>query len=545
MQWKGNKLDVHLSTQNVSGTDDQLASSLGISADEVDVHCEYIGGGFGSKFGPDYWSTVAAQISKATGRPVKFMLSRDQDQKIAGNRPSGFIKVRVGADENGVVQVWDSQQWGTSGAKNRGGVSVNQVPYVFSPPNRRRAATGIRTNNGPDRAWRAPSNPQACALTQPAYDDLAAQMGVDSYDIFMRNLKHISSRLPDEMAPRVYAEELKIAADLIDWKAKWHPHGRGPKQGSIVDGLGIALHTWGGGGHKSSCQLKIHPGGGVESYCGVQDLGTGTRTVCAMVLAETLGLPVDAISVNIGHSTYPFGGASGGSTTVGGVSESHRRAAQDALALLNEKVAAKLQVDASQLEARDGRIQVQGDPDKSLSWKESCALLGIQPLEVTATYERGTKSPLSSEGVGGVQMAHVEVDTDTGVIKMKKMVAVQDIGLIINRKTAASQVSGAITMGIAYSLYEQRISDPKMGTFLNAEVADYKLARLGDIGEIVIHFYEPDDQRQRGVIGLGEPPVISPGAAISNAVCNALGVRVPVLPLTPQRVLGAIQKARA
>jgi xanthine dehydrogenase YagR molybdenum-binding subunit len=138
-------------------------------------------------------------------------------------------------------------------------------------------------------------------------------------------------------------------------------------------------------------------------------------------------------------------------------------------------------------------------------------------------------------------MAHVAVDTETGVVKMKKFVAVQDVGLVVCRTQAESQVYGSAIMGIAGALFEQRITDPKTGAFVNAELKDYKLARLGDIGEVVCEFYEPDDQRSRGVIGIGEPPVISPGAAISNAVCNALGVRVPVLPITPQRVLAALK----
>lgn len=140
-------------------------------------------------------------------------------------------------------------------------------------------------------------------------------------------------------------------------------------------------------------------------------------------------------------------------------------------------------------------------------------------------------------------MAHVSVDKETGVVKLKKFVAVQDMGLVVNRKTAESQIYGAVIMGIAYALFEQRLADPKSGLVLNAEMKDYKLARLGDTGEIVVELFEPEHQRQRGVIGLGEPPVISPGAAISNAVCNALGVRVPTLPMTPQRVLEAMQKA--
>jgi xanthine dehydrogenase YagR molybdenum-binding subunit len=540
LQWNGNKLNSYLSTQNVSMTDDGFAGALQITADDVQVHCEYVGGGFGSKFQPNYWGIAAAQIAKATGRPVKFLLQRHQELMIGGNRPSGYIKVRLGADENGVVQVWDSVHWGTTG-HNGGAVSVNNVPYVFLPPNNRRVATGVATNNEPSVAWRAPNHPQACALTQTAYDDLAAKMGANSLDIFLRNLENISSKEKSQL----YADELKRAAELIDWKAKWHPHGKGPKQGAVVEGLGIGLHEWGGGAHNSTCQLRIHPDGGVESYCGTQDLGTGTRTVCAMVLAETLGLPVAAIKVNIGHSTYPVSGPSGGSTTVGGVSESHRRAGQDALRRLNDLVAAKLGVPADSLVAADGRIGAAGDRNKSLSWKEACSLIGVMPLEVTASYRSGSPSPLSSSGVGGVQMAHVAVDTETGVVKMKKMVAVQDMGLIINRKTAESQVHGAMIMEIAYALFEQRINDPETGAFVNAELSDYRLPRLGDIGELVVELYEPDDQRNRGVIGLGEPPVISGGAAISNAVCNALGVRVPVLPLTPNRVLESLKKARA
>ena len=540
VQWNGSKLDVHLSTQNVSSTDDGFAGSLEITADDVDVHCDYVGGGFGSKFSPGYWGVAAAEIAKKTGRPVKFLLSRDQELKIAGNRPSGFINVRMGADESGVVQVWDSHHWGTSGF-NGSTVSVSTIPYVYRPKNNRRQATGIIANTEPSVAWRAPNHPQACAISQTAYDDLAAKMGADSLDIFMRNLENIASRQTAE----VYADELKVAADLIDWKTKWHPHGKGSKSGSVVEGLGIGIHEWGGGANNSACFLKVHPDGGVESYCGTQDLGTGTRTVCAMVLAETFGLPVEAIKVNIGSSKYPASGASGGSTTVGAVSESHRRAGQDALQKLFDLVAKKLQVASDSLEASNGRIGVQGNADKSLSWKESCSLLGISPLEVNASYKRGTESPLSGNGVGGVQMAHVAVDTDTGVVKIKKLVAVQDMGLIINRTTSESQIYGAVIMEIAYALFEQRISDAKTGAFLNSELSDYRLPRLGDIGEIVVHLFEPESQRERGVIGLGEPPVISGGAAISNAVCNATGVRVPVLPMTPQRVLDALRNKKA
>lgn len=541
VEWKDDKLLAYLSTQNVSGTDEGFADELKITSSDVEVRCDYIGGGFGSKFAPDYWAVAAAKISQSTGRPVKFLLARDQELKIAGNRPSGYIKVKIGADENGVLKVWDSSHWGTAGYKG-GGVSQTVMPYVIRPKNYRRIATNIATNTAQSRAWRAPNHPQACAMSQTAIDDLAALMGADSTEVFAANLRagNVDSQHPD--AANVYLAEMARAAELIDWKANWHPHGKGKTRGSIVDGLGMALHTWGGAANNSDCRLKISPDGGVEAWCGSQDLGTGTRTVIALVLAETFGLGVDQVRVNIGSSKYPASGASGGSTTVGGVSESHRRAAQDALVKIFELAAKELGVDAASLEAVGGKIRVKGT-DKAIAWKKACTLLGMKPLEVNASYKRGDVSTLSSSGVCGVQMAHVEVDKETGVIKIKKFVAVQDQGLVINPKTCKSQIYGAMIMGIAAALYERRITDPKSGAFVNAELADYKLARLGDIGELVIEIYEPESERQRGVIGNGEPPAISPIAAISNAVANALGVRIPVIPLTPKRVLDALAKA--
>jgi xanthine dehydrogenase YagR molybdenum-binding subunit len=537
VEWKDGKLEAHLSTQNVSGTDEGFARDLKLTSDDINVHCDYIGGGFGSKFAPDYWGIAAARISKATGRPVKFMLQRDQELKLGGSRPSGYLKVRLGADAKGVVQVWDSHHWGSSGYQG-GGVSHGVVPYVLVPKNFRRFATTIRSNTAKARAWRAPNHPQACAMTQTALDDLAAKMGANSLDIFMANLVNASNGKAD-----VYRAEMEIGARLIDWRAKWHPHGKGPRTGSIVDGLGMALHTWGGTANTSSCLLKVYPDGGVESFCGTQDLGTGTRTICAQVLAETFGLGVHDVRINIGSSKYPNSGASGGSTTVGAVCNSHRRAGQDALEKIFELAAKELGVDAGNLEAVGGRIRDSSNRNKSISWKKACSLIGLKALEVTSNYQRGSASPLSSSGVGGVQMAHVEVDKETGVIKIKKFVAVQDQGLVINPKTCKSQIYGAVIMGIAAALYEQRVTDPKSGKFLNAELSDYKLARLGDVGDIVVELYEPESERQRGVIGNGEPPAISPKAAIANAVANALGVRIPTIPMTPKRVLDALAKA--
>lgn len=534
-QWPAEgELLAHLSTQNVSGTPKQFSDPLGIDAAKVTVNCDYIGGGFGSKFSADEWGIACAALSRETGKPVRLHLDRATELKIAGVRPSGFLDVTIACDKDGKITGWDGHHWGTSGPD---GGTVNQVPYVFVPKNRRIRTTGLMTNCGLSRAWRAPNHPQACALTDTVIDDLAAEMEMDPYDMFEKNLDLVGSdaNAKDVYRRGVYAEEMKIAAKLMDWKAKWKGRGKWT-EGNEQHGIGMALHTWGGRAGGGKCTVRVRPDGSVEAMSGTQDLGTGTRTAIAIVLAETFGIPLSKVKVNIGTSKYPACGGSGGSTTIGGVSGPHRRAALEALWKIFDLVAAKYKVDAATLKAVDGQV-VSGDK-KVCSWEDAARLVGPMGLE---TNGEGPKDDgLTNDQVGGVQMAHVAVDPETGIVRMVKYVAVQDIGTIISRKTAESQVLGAMIMCIAYALSEERIMDDVTGRFINANLKDYKLPRIGDIGELVVEFYEPDSEYSRGVVGLGEPPVISGGAAISNAVANALGTRIPILPLTPKRVLDTL-----
>lgn len=522
------------STQNVSGLPGQFGAGLRLKKVDVqDSHietvCEYIGGGFGSKFSPDRWGIVVAQLSKMTGKPVKLMLERDSELEVAGARPSAFARIRVAAKKDGTLVAWQSESWGTGGV----GPSGNPpLPYVLNIPNQVKKHTMVAANIGGARAWRAPNHPQACLLTLAALDDLAAKLGMDPLEFLKKNAD-LSERANN------YRQELDTAAELAEWKKYWHPRGD-RTLGHIKRGLGVSLHTWGGRGHASSCAVSIRPDGSVEIKLGSQDLGTGTRTVIALVAAETFGLPVEAIKVTLGDSAYTPSGASGGSTTVGGVSASTRRGSVDARDSLFAVVAPTLGAQADQLEAVDGKISVRGGSRKSLSWHDACAKLGVKTIETTG------KNPgpceLGSSGVGGVQIADVSVDTETGLVKINRMVAAQDCGLLLDTITARSQVYGAMIMGICYSLFEEKIMDEQTGRMLNPNMEFYKLAGIGDIGELVVHLMTGPGYDERGVIGLGEPPVISPGAAISNAVANAIGVRIPTLPITPDKVLAALKK---
>jgi len=528
----------HLSTQNVSGIGNQIAEPLGVPAANIRVHQDNIGGGFGSKFAADRWDVAAARLSRKTGgKPVRIMLERDAELEVAGARPSAYARVKVAAKKDGAITAWQSQSWGTGGP---GGGSMPPIPYIFNIPNQRRNHMAIRNNIGPARAWRAPNHPQAALITMSALDDVAAKLNMDPLDLWLKNLEITGPRRD------VYRDELGIASELMGWKDKWRGRGK-DMSGPVARGLGLSIHTWGGRGHGSDCDVTIHPDGSVDVKLGSQDLGTGTRTAILAVAAETLGIPIKAINLMIGDTLYPPSGGSGGSTTVGGVSSSTRHAAIDARDALFAKVAPALSAQPADLEALDGAVRVQSDPSKSLSWKQACSKLGAVPVTARGKNPDKSKPPdLTNSGVGGVQMAEVVVDTETGVVKVTKMVAVQDCGLIVSLKTAESQVYGALIMGISYALYEEKIFDAITGRMLNPNMEFYRLAGIDDIPELVVHMMTGKGYDERGVIGLGEPPVISPGAAISNAVANAIGVRVPFLPLTPDRVLEALaQKAGA
>jgi xanthine dehydrogenase YagR molybdenum-binding subunit len=203
-----------------------------------------------------------------------------------------------------------------------------------------------------------------------------------------------------------------------------------------------------------------------------------------------------------------------------------------------EKAAPRLDVKPEELEAAEGTIRVKAEPKKGLTWRQALALFGQTP--VTATGANPGDGTLTSSGVGGVQMADVSVDAETGVVRMNKLVAVQDCGLIVDLKTAESQVYGGVIMGISAALSEEKVLDPVTGRCLNHDFETYKMAGIADVGELVVHMMTGPGYDERGVIGVGEPPVVSPGPAIANAVANALGVRVPFLPLTPRRVLEAL-----
>jgi xanthine dehydrogenase YagR molybdenum-binding subunit len=535
-EWdKEGKLTVWCSTQAVEGTAKDLAGYFKIPVANVKCITHYMGGGFGSKFGADIQGKVAAELARKAGAPVKLMLDRAEEITAGGNRPSAYGKVRIAGTKDGKITAYDVDCYGTPGVGTSR--TTGPLPYVYSIPNTKVKVTVTRTNTGQARAMRAPGHPQSCILTNCPLDDLAAKLELDPMQM---RLKNLPPKLPqaggnDPHALKVYADEIAIAAKLSDWQQKWHPPGKGPGKGPVKHGIGMAMHTWGGqGSGPNDTKVTITSDGSVLVESSTQDLGTGQRTVLPIVVAEILGLEVKDITARIGESPFGRSSGSGGSTTCPSQAPSALNSATAARDALFEKIAPRLDAKKEDLTIEPGSI-VDKANNKKWSWKQACAKLGMDTVQAAGTWTPG----LSSVGVGGVQIAEVLVDTETGVVRCTKVVAVQDCGLIINKLCCESQVAGGVIMGVNYALFEERLMDRQTGRQVNADMEFYKLGGIEDMPQIVVHMH---DMPERGVIGIGEPPTISTAAAIGNAVFNAIGARVAYAPYTPERVLEALAK---
>ncbi|MDR3456743.1 MAG: xanthine dehydrogenase family protein molybdopterin-binding subunit [Verrucomicrobiae bacterium] len=510
VSWTDEGVTAWASTQGITSVRDGLAGALQLDHSKVRVITDFMGGGFGAKFGPGVEGVLAAKLSKAAGAPVRLMLTRFDEALAVGNRPSSFQKIKIGASADGLLQAFDAENYGTAGigggadAGGGGGGADIPMPYIYKVPNTRVKQSAVAINAGSARAFRAPGHPPASYGMESAMDDLAAKLAMDPLELRLKND-------PSEIRQREY----KLGAEKFGWKQKYQKPGSSP--GVVKTGIGCAGAAWGGsrGDRNTQGDATINPDGSIEFRLGVQDLGTGTKTVIAVVAAEMLGLKPEQITVRVGDTNFPYGPGSGGSTTCPSVSPTVFDICTKAL---------------EQLQTQSGMADVRGE-----NWFAACKKLGVSPLVVHGKWQPG----LSTDHACGVQFAEVEVDTETGLVTVKKILGVHDCGLIINQITLESQINGGIISGMGYALYEERVMDDLSGVVLNPNFETYKLPGIADVPDIEIVLI---NMPERGVIGIGEPATVATAGAIANAVFNAIGVRVSSLPITPAKILAALGK---
>jgi xanthine dehydrogenase YagR molybdenum-binding subunit len=539
-KWEGDRLIVWDSTQAIHSVRDGLARSLGIPAGRVTVIKRYMGGGFGSKLGLNAHTVIAAMLAKEAKKPVKIALTRRENSLCVGNRPSSLQTYKGGIKKDGTLKALTLRNY-TTGGLNRGDRCSEPFLDVYRCPNLHVKEYTVYMNMGGSRPTRAPGHVQGTFGLEGFLDELANAIGMDPLELRKKNYTTKNrGDTGDPYSSKGLAKCYDLGADRIGWHRRNKTPGEG--QGTIRRGLGMSSQIWWGAGVPGTlADVKLYADGSVDVICGTQDIGCGTRTHMAVVAADTLGLEPKDITVKLGNSDYPWAPISGGSLTTPSVAPAVRDASLKAAEYLKELAAKRLEVAHQDIYLHDKKLFDKNDPEKAISFKELARDLR---RERVFHGERKDMPDGFAYNTFGAHFVEVEVDTETGRIKVLKVVAAHDSGQIINTKTARSQVIGGVTQGVSTALFEQRIVDETIGTLVNPNWRDYKIATSMDIPEIIPIFVEVDDPRINilGTKGLGEPPRIPITAAIGNAVYNAIGVHVREIPMTPDKVLLALKQ---
>lgn len=535
--WDGDVLTVHESTQHIFGVRQGLQAALRIPFGRIRVVCEHMGGGFGSKGGVGKYSIVAALFARELGVPVRCVLDRREENVAAGNRSATLQKVRIAAKEGRITAI-AHDSWSNAGQARWVADPTGPTKTLYDVPNVLARSYRVLANTGSLAAFRAPGYVEGTFALESAIDELADRIGADPLAL---RRQHAAADADPVSGMRYSLKRLvdcyDIGAHEIGWSRRKPKGLRGSAPG-LRRGLGMASQIWSGGGTPPAyATVHLNPDGTAIVRIGTQDIGTGTRTIVAQVCAEALGIDVADVRVDIGDTDSPYAPISAGSLTVASIAPAIRLAALDARDQLLDVAAGVLEVGKAELDLRAGHVVSAGARVPIAKVFEE-----LQNYTVVGTGARLPNPDERAIKTFGAHFAEVEVDPRSSEVVVERVVAVHDVGRIVNPLTARSQVEGGVIQALGFALSEERVVDRATGRVLTAGFEHYKVPTVRDVPRIVVRFVDVPDMEANntGAKGLGEPPIIPTAAAVANAVANALGVRIRTLPLTPARVLDAM-----
>jgi xanthine dehydrogenase YagR molybdenum-binding subunit len=547
VRWEGDRLTVWESTQGVYSVQSKIAEVLGLPLSRVRVIGHYMGGGFGSKLWTSKYSIAAALLAKRAGRPVRMFLTREQTFLTMGNRPPSTMTVKLGAKKDGALTAISFEGLGTGGAYQSGGTSLLDwlAKDLYKCDNVATELTDVYINAQKARPFRAPGYVQGCWAMEQAMDALAEKLGMCPVDLRVKNVAQGSQARGDTP----YTTEglrlcLEQGAREFGWdKARQRTVNQKPA--FKLRGVGMAACNWfvGDGGPPSTIVLKIFADGTANLNMGASDIGTGTKTVMAMVVAEELGIELEDIQVEHADTgTTQFATPSGGSKTVPTEAPAVRRACIEVKRQLREMAAEDLGVGPDKLIFAGNEIRT-SDGAKSIKVRE-LGRLKQQKIVVGVGNRRPNPDDVRAAPFAA-QFCEVEVDTLTGELRILRMLGVNESGRVIDRLTWDGQLVGGVTMGVGFANTEFRVLDGPTGKLCNKNWHDYKLPTALDVPAEVTSspvMLSDDEANITGAKGLGEPVTIPTGPAIANAVYNAVGLRMTDTPVNPVTLMAALAK---
>lgn len=542
--WEGDELTVWSSTQYIFGVRDRVAKALNMPLSKIRVISEYMGGGFGSKGQTLKDPVIAALLARMSGRPVKLMMDRREENLLTGNRGATVQRYRIGAKRDGTLCAIELEVLYNMGAYGTwAGVVDGPAKELYLCPNVRTSTKGVRTNLGTHSAFRAPGFVEGMFGLESAVDELCVKLEMDPLEFRRKN--HASK---DQVSGQDYTSKYLLEAydrvmELMDLEkgAPLPAPGALGSEGAWQRGIGIASQTWsGGGGPPAHAYVRLNSDGSVEVMCATQDIGTGTKTALSQIAAEELGVPLEQVRFRLGDTEKgPFNPASWGSITMPSVGPAVRGAAQDARRQLLDIASYFMEAPAHSLQVKDGKITVENRPQSARSIPDILSEIG--DYMITGKGFRGPNPPQPLR-TWGAQIAQVAVNTATGQVRVERVAAVHDVGRVINPMGLRSQFYGGILQGIGFGLTEERVVDANSGIVLNPNLEEYKIATIADTPLMMAEGVDiPDTLANHiGSKGAGEPPIIPTAPAIVNAIYNATRVRMRTIPVTPRRLLDAI-----
>ena len=500
--WEGDKLTLYTPTQGISNCRHDNARDLGLADHQVQIICQYMGGGFGDKNGSYYFDLIAAMLAKEAGAPVLLELSRRDDWLGVHGRWHTVQYYKVGVKQDGTVTAIQLRAYSGMGPflRRSGGIAGIEL---YGCPNIERVVYPVHTNRMVSGNFRAPSDPQGYFAVQSMMDDIAYELGMDPVDFAMKNML----KPTDEVQYTNYTldECIERGAELFNWKDRWHPVP-GSDPGPIKRGAGMAFSQFRSGVGTSSAIVRVDSEERYTLFVGVVDIGPGAKTTMAMIAAEELGVPLSQVEVVSGDTDRcPYSVGESGSRTTSMTGYAVIQAAQD----LKRQIAEK------------------GMPR------------GDEVLIASATPNPSTDGKLRM--CFGAHFVEVEADVQLGHVRITKYVTVHESGRIINPLPAKDQIRGATLQGIGQALHEDLLYDPRNGQPLTAGYYGARHLTHLDAPEIEVTFIETDDgYGPYGAKTVGEAGIVLAPAAVANAIFNTIGHRMKDLPITREKILGAL-----
>jgi xanthine dehydrogenase molybdenum-binding subunit len=562
--WEGDRLTVWKASRNVYGDREKLAKLFGVAQERVRVVAAYLGGGFGSK-DETRLGAITALLARKTGRPVRMGYTREEELGYGKWRHATTTRIRMGLKRDGAITAID-----TSSALNTGpyapgyGVASrlgHGLTYLYSCPNARFTGKVAYTNSPVAGSYRGLGAPQAHFALESFADEVAEKLRIDPLEFRLRRCVRPEGQPGERATPadsimpaqpieggvpfssNLLIECLKAGARRIGWKTR--PNG--PRKRLVngkYRGIGLAACIYKTGQSQSSAFVKLKEDGSVELLMSISEIGQGAWTILRQIVAETLGVDFEKVHATFADTaTTPFAHSTSGSTTTFTSGLAAQQATENAKQRLLESAAKLLEVEPAQLVLRDGFVAHADAPDSKIPVSHVIRRQPDRTIVGQAKLRAGSKTHIINSFAA--HFSDVEVDPDTGTVRVLRYVAAHDSGRIIHPEAARGQIIGGVVQGIGYALMEEIPMDPDTGAPLTLNFDSFKIPNLIDIPPIeAILIEQPDPVGPYGAKALGEPPLVPVAAAIANAVYDATGVRIRDLPITAEKVLRGIREPR-